>query len=171
MPAIDAAVHLGLADPERLAVMGQSNGGFTTLALLVQTQRFKAAVMNAGFGDLAGLFGMTDGVWHPWLLQQGGAMGVPPWEDPLRYVQNSPFYYLDRVTTPLIIQAGGEDRFIHPLSEQVFTGLKYLDKEVTYLRYENDGHVLMRSASRIDYWNRVLPFFERHVKAVAPHGE
>ena len=167
MAAIDTAVTLGFADPERLAVMGQSNGGYTTLALLVQTQRFKAAVMNAGFGDLGAMFGMRGGVWHQWLLEQGGAMGVAPWEDPLRYVQNSPFYYLHRVTTPLIIQAGGEDVSIEPLSAQVFTALKFLNKDVTYLRYENEDHVLMRSASRVDYWNRILPFFERLVKGSA----
>ena len=164
MPAIDRGIHLGLADPDRLGVMGQSNGGNTTLSLLVQSQRFKAGIMNAGFGDLASLFGARNGGWHQWLLKSGGAMGVPPWENPLRYVENSPFFYLDRLVTPLMIQAGGEDQNIHPYSEQVFTALKYLHKDVTYLRYEDEGHVLLRSVNRVDYWNRVLPFLDRHVK-------
>ena len=69
MPAIDRVVELGIADPDRLAVMGQSGGGYSTLALLVQTTRFKAAVMNAGYGDVVAMYGQMGfdgtGGWIP----------------------------------------------------------------------------------------------------------
>jgi dipeptidyl aminopeptidase/acylaminoacyl peptidase len=169
MPAIDKVVELGIADPDRLAVMGQSNGGYSTLSLLVQTTRFKGAIMNAGFGDLTGFYGamsMVDGsgVWHPWLERLGGAMGAGPWEVPQRYVENSPIFYLDRVQTPLIIQAGGADGAIVHFSDQVFVGLKRLGKDVTYLRYGGEGHVLADYANLVDYWNRVTAFLDEKVK-------
>jgi dipeptidyl aminopeptidase/acylaminoacyl peptidase len=175
MPAVDKAIELGIADPERLAVMGQSNGGYSTISLLVQTARFQAAVMNAGFGDLVGFYGSMSprdgaGSWHPWLEQQGGAMGVPPWEAPLRYVENSPIFFLDRVRTPLLIQAGGADWPIVPYSDQVFVGLKRLGKEVTYLRYGGEGHVLAQYPNLVDYWKRVIAFYDEKLKGHAPAG-
>jgi dipeptidyl aminopeptidase/acylaminoacyl peptidase len=168
MPAIDRVVGLGIADPERLAVMGHSNGGYSTLALLTRTTRFKAAVMNAGFGDLAAMYGyMTPAglaPWIPWLERVTGAIGAPPWEAPQRYVENSPIFSLDRVQTPLIIQVGGSDPGFVPLSNEVFVGLRRLGREVTYLRYEAEGHTMREVANQIDYWNRVVPFLDRHLK-------
>lgn len=164
LPAVDAAVHLGIADPDRLGVTGQSNGGYSTLALIAQTQRFKAAVMNAGFGDLTAFHGTWGGAWIPWLERLGGAMGLAPWENPQRYVQNSPVYYLDRITTPLIIQAGVLDSGIVPYSDQVFVGLKRLGKDVTYLRYEDEGHLLEIPANKVDYWERTLEFWDQRLK-------
>jgi dipeptidyl aminopeptidase/acylaminoacyl peptidase len=169
MPAVDRVVELGIADPDRLGVTGQSNGGYSTLALICQTNRFKAAVMNSGFGDLVGFYGSMNrsdgsGGWHPWLEKLGGAMGVPPWENPFRYVENSPIFYLDRVQTPLLMQAGAEDEGIVAYSDQVFVALKRLQKEVAYLRYRDESHLLERHANKLDYWNRVLPFWERYLK-------
>ena len=57
LPGIDKAVELGIADPDRVGVMGQSFGGYNTLSLIVQSNRFKAAIMFAGFGDLVSAFG------------------------------------------------------------------------------------------------------------------
>jgi dipeptidyl aminopeptidase/acylaminoacyl peptidase len=164
MPAIDRVIELGIADSSKLAVMGQSNGGYSTLALITQTHRFKAASMNAGFGDLTGFYGAMSpadgsGVWHPWLQTLGGGMGVAPWQAPFRYVQNSPVYYLDRITTPLLMEAGGDDAAIVPFSDQVFVGLKSLNKNVTYLRYGGEGHVLAQYGNLMDFWTRLLAFF------------
>src|SRR3546814_2081259 len=80
MLAIDKAVELGIADPDRLAVMGNSNGGYSTLALITRTNRFKAAVMNAGFGDLTAFHGTMGGAWIPWLEKRGGSRKVR-WEE------------------------------------------------------------------------------------------
>ena len=168
MPAIDRVVTLGIADPQRLAVMGHSNGGYSTLALLTRTPRFKAAVMSSGFGNLPAMYGyMTAGglaPWIPWLERVTGAIGAPPWETPQRYVENSPIFYLDRVRTPLIIQVGGGDDEVVPWSNEVFVGLRRLGREVTYLRYEGEGHTLREVPNQVDYWLRVLAFLDTHVK-------
>ena len=57
-------------------------------------------------------------------------------------MQNSPIYFLNRIQTPMIIQAGANDMAIVPYSDQVFAGMKRLNKDVTYLRYGGEGHVL-----------------------------
>jgi dipeptidyl aminopeptidase/acylaminoacyl peptidase len=175
MPAIDRVVALGIADPKRLAVMGQSNGGYSTLALLTRTTCFKAAVMNAGFGNLPAMYGyMTPGglaPWIPWLERVTGAIGAPPWEAPQRYVENSPIFSLDRVQTPLLIQVGGADDGFVPWNNEVFVGLRRLGREVTYLRYEGEGHYLREVPNQVDYWNRVLAFLDTHMNGHEGAGE
>lgn len=164
--AAERVAALGIADPRRLAVMGNSNGGYSTLALLTQTDMFKLGVMNAGFGDLTAFYSTFNGSWIGWLEQQGGGMGVAPWEAPHRYLENSPIYYLDRITTPLIIQAGTADTAIIDHSDAVWVGMKRLGKDVIYLRYEGEGHVLSSGANIRDFWSRVLPALDKYVRGV-----
>src|SRR3546814_14826244 len=90
--------------------------------------------MNAGFGDLTAFHGTMGGAWIPWLEKRGGSMKVPPWEAPQRYVENSPIYYLDRIETPLIIQAGRADLSIVQHSDQVWVEMQRLSTPATYLR-------------------------------------
>ena len=168
MPAIDRVVALGIADSQRLAVMGHSNGGYSTLALLTRTSRFKAAVMSSGFGSLPSLYGyMTAGglaPWIPWLERVTGAIGAPPWEAPARYVDNSPIFHLDKVRTPLLMQVGGGDDGFVPWNNEVFVGLRRLGRDVTYLRYDGEGHTLREVPNQMDYWIRVLAFLDTYLK-------
>ncbi len=102
-----------------------------------------------------------------------GFLKVLAWEAALRYVENSPVYYLDRVETPLIIQAGAADTTIINHSDEVWVGLQRLNKNVTYLRYGGEGHVLASAANLRDYWKRVLSFFDEHLRreSAVPGGE
>jgi dipeptidyl aminopeptidase/acylaminoacyl peptidase len=171
LPAVDKTIEMGVADPNRLSLMGSSYGGYSTLALLVQTTRFKAAMMDVGFGNLSSMYGamlksgMSFGV--SWAEEGQGRMGGPPWQFPERYVQNSPIFYFDKVQTPLLIIQGGLD--ISPFqSDEIFIGLRRLGKKVLYVRYENEGHGIEHYANRIDYWNRILAWIASHVH---PEGQ
>jgi dipeptidyl aminopeptidase/acylaminoacyl peptidase len=97
-------------------------------------------------------------------------MGAPPWEVPLRYVENSPVFYLDRIKTPVIIQAGSDDEAIVQFSDEVWVGLQRLGKEATYLRYGGEEHVLTKAANLVDYWKRVIAFLDEKVKNAKPAG-
>src|SRR5579859_1525095 len=57
LPAVDAVIARGIVDPDRVAVTGQSDGGFATLGLITQTNRFRSAIESAGFSDLVSLYG------------------------------------------------------------------------------------------------------------------
>jgi dipeptidyl aminopeptidase/acylaminoacyl peptidase len=125
LPGVNKVIEMGIADPNKLGVMGQSNGGYSTMALIVQTKRFKAAMEADGMADLIGMYGEMD--------QAGSAYGTPnlehgqnrlggtPWEVRERYIENSPIFYLDRVETPLLILHGAEDTEVAP-----FLGTKFL---------------------------------------------
>jgi dipeptidyl aminopeptidase/acylaminoacyl peptidase len=170
LPAVDKAIEMGVADPDRLGVMGASYGGYSTLALIVQTERFKAAVMDVGVGNLSSMYGVmlkngrAAGV--RWAEDEQGRMGGPPWQFPERYVQNSPAFFLNKIETPLLISQGGMD--LSPFhADEIFVGLRRLGKKVVYVRYENEGHGVEYPSNRIDYWNRILDWFESHLHAAA----
>jgi dipeptidyl aminopeptidase/acylaminoacyl peptidase len=91
-------------------------------------------------------------------------MGTP-WESRSRYIENSPVFYLDRVETPLLIVHGSLDDAVAPfLAEEVFVGLRRLGKEVVYARYEGEGHSIESYANQVDYVNRMIAWFDRHLK-------
>jgi len=166
LPAVNKAIEMHIADPNRLGIMGISYGGYSTLSMLVQTPRFKAAVMDVGIANLSGYYGLMlkngNAFGVGWAEEGQGRMGGPPWQFPDRYVQNSPLFYLDKVQTPLLINQGGMD--ISPfLSDEIFVGLRRLGKKVVYVRYENEGHGVELYNNRVDYLNRVIEWFASHL--------
>jgi len=170
LPAIDKVIDMGVADPERLGIMGHSYGGYSTLSLIVQSTRFKAAHMDAGQGNLVGTYGgmmkSGDTFGVGWAEEGQGRMGGTPWEFRERYIENSPVFYLDRVQTPLFISQGALDTDTF-LSDEIFVGLRRLGKEVLYAKYEGEGHGIEGYANKIDYWNRMIGWFDLHLKNIS----
>ncbi|MFC4314003.1 S9 family peptidase [Steroidobacter flavus] len=163
MPAVDKLIELGIADPDRLAVMGQSYGGYSTYSLVTYTNRFKAAIAMAGITELVSLYGQFDptargygGIEHQksanWGLLEHGqvSMGVPPWEDLWHYLRNSPLYFVDRVQTPLLMIHGEQD-IRGPMSqaEEFFYALYRQGKRAKLLRYWGEDHGLRQSPANV----------------------
>ncbi len=172
LSAVDAAIAQGLADPERLGLMGHSDGGYATIAILTQTDRFKAAICRAGYANLIGRNGMLD--------DNGWAYGVTadkaaaesritgsPWQQREAYLAESPFFHLDRVTTPLLLVHGSNDSAAHvSLADEVFVGLRQLGRKVEYARYEREQHVerFWSYPNQRDHLHRALSWFDQHLK-------
>jgi len=178
MPGIDRAIATGVADPQRIGITGHSYGGYSVLSLLVQSPRFKAAVMRAGMGDLIAGYGQLahDGTNYglAWAESGQGRMGGSPWDYRERYIENSPIFYLDRVQTPLLIVHGDQDDAVPVyLADEVFTGLRRLGKAVTYARYPGEGHWEggWSYADRIDALQRQIDWFDRYLKNTATGTE
>jgi dipeptidyl aminopeptidase/acylaminoacyl peptidase len=167
LSGINHLVSLGVADPERLLLWGQSYGGYSALAILINTNRFKAAVVAAGVYNLVSSYGT--------LLPDGGApfvsfseygqgrVGASPWSARDSYIENSPWFYLDRITTPILIECGTRDEPACLQSDQLFVGLRRLGKVVELRRYVDEGHTIRSRQSQLDYWNAVLNWFEDHL--------
>ncbi|MGH7636838.1 MAG: S9 family peptidase [Gemmatimonadaceae bacterium] len=171
MPGVDSAIALGLADPDRLAVMGHSFGGYSVLALVVQTDRFKAAVSSGGFSNLFTQYGSLrdDGsAVGVGLLESGQAhIGGHPWELRDRYITNSPYFFLDRVTTPVLLLHGAADRTVSAAAaDETFVALRRLGKTVEYVRYEGEEHHPgdWSLANATDYWQRIFAWLERYLR-------
>lgn len=172
LPGLDKVIEMGVADPERLGVTGASYGGYSTLALIVQTSRFKAAVSDAGSGNLLGIYSHMDefgaSLYLGWAETGQGRMGGSPWTYRNRYIENSPTFYLDRVKTPLLIIQGTNDRACPSfLGDELFISLRRLGKEAVYVKYQGESHTAATYSydSQVDYLNRVIAFFDKKLKS------
>ena len=176
LPGVNKVIEMGIADDKRLGIMGHSNGAYGTLGLIVLTQRFKAAVAADGTGDLLSLYGEMnrDGTAYGTANTESGqnALGGTPWQVRDRFVENSPFFYLDRVETPLLIVHGEEDTAVAPfLGDQLFVGLRRLGKEVKYAKYEGEGHSpsYWSYANQADFCRRMIEWFNQHLEDQDAH--
>jgi dipeptidyl aminopeptidase/acylaminoacyl peptidase len=173
--AVDRAVADGLADPARVGVIGHSYGGYTTLSLVTRTHRFAAAVAIAGTSDLFSFYGgfdPHDRYSDPLISQPFGPglfelsqfrMGKPPWEDPQRYLRNSPVLHLDQTTTPLMLIAGDLDPAMAQ-AEETSTALARLGKTGRLVRYYGEDHVLDSPANIRDMWQRIFAWTDKYLK-------
>jgi dipeptidyl aminopeptidase/acylaminoacyl peptidase len=176
LPGINKLIDIGIADPDRVGLIGHSYGGYSVLSLLVQTNRFKAAVMSDGYGDLFSSYGVMDSAGASFGIaidEKGqGLMGDTPWNVRDRYTENSPVFYLDRVQTPLLILHGGGDPTVPSfLADEVFVGLRRLGKTASYGIYPGEGHsaVAWSYDHYRDYLTRALDWLDKYVPTGADH--
>jgi dipeptidyl aminopeptidase/acylaminoacyl peptidase len=173
LPAVDKAIELGIADPERLGVMGHSFGGYAVYGLVTQTTRFKAAVASAGSTNLMSQYGQfvtlharsdfpLDETHHlSWSESEQGNLGSPLWKGIPRYIHNSPINHVGRVETPLLLLHGDLDFVPIAQAEEFYTSLARRGKRARFVRYWGEGHlVLSSSANYLDYWQQVFAWFD-----------
>jgi dipeptidyl aminopeptidase/acylaminoacyl peptidase len=166
---VNKTIEMGIADSAKLGIWGMSYGGYSTISAVTQTTRFKAAVMEAGVGDIISMYGQLNdnGVprSHGWAESSQGLMGGTLWEQRDRYIENSPIFYLDRVTTPVLILHGEQDDNVrHWQSDEVYAGLLRLGKEVEYRLYPGERHAIAGDANVLDYWQSIIRWFDTYIK-------
>ncbi len=156
---VDALVAQGIADPNRLGVMGASYGGYMTNWIVTQTGRFKAASAGASLSDLSDTY----------YLSEGGVFMADyfrrPWENRDGYLSHSPLTFADRVTTPLLIQHGEADPRV-PIAGawKFYRTLKAMGKTVELEIYPRGGHVLREPMQQREQMRRNLEWFTRWIK-------
>src|SRR5262249_47420728 len=91
-----------------------------------------------------------------------GRMGVQPWEDRVRWLDNSIFWDLPRITAPLLI-FNGDDDVSTAGADGLFEALQVLGKTAEYRLYENEGHVPVLQGTILDAWSARLAFLARNL--------
>ena len=139
LAGVDTMIERGIADPNRLGVMGWSNGGFLTNAIITITARFKAASTGAGVVDQLMQWGLEDTPGHVVNYMRG-----LPWERTEAYLKASAAYQLGKVTTPTLIHVGEKDTRVPAAhSRTLYRGLKeYVKVPTVLLVYPGAGHGL-----------------------------
>lgn len=170
LPQVYALADAGWIDIRRLAISGQSYGGYSTAAIVSSTNLFRAAIPVNGLYDLGNRYAEMDsqGNSHPvqWAEKGQGRMGESVWDDPLRYVSNSPFYRLDRIRTPLFIVAGERDNAVpFEQSTGLFVGLRRLERPAQLAVYPGQGHVISEWSLQhaVDASRRMVEFLRRYL--------
>jgi dipeptidyl aminopeptidase/acylaminoacyl peptidase len=144
-----------------VGVMGGSYGGYMTLAAITEhPSLWSAAVDIVGIANLVTFLERTGA--YRRALREAEYGSLEHHRDLL--VALSPIHKVDRITTPLLVIHGANDPRV-PISEaeQVVEAIRGRGGDVTYLRYEDEGHGLVRLANRIDAYPQVAAFLERHL--------
>ncbi len=173
--AANRLVDMGVADPDRLGVHGTSYGGYATVLLLTHTGRFKAAINISGKVNMVSFY--TDsprlGVRNTHAPEKSqDRIGGTLWEYPERYLDHSAVLRADRITTPLLCITGDQDPNV-PASQsrEIYYALRRLGKEVEWVRYADGAHRPPNSvAESIDFEQRILAWYDRHLKAEKKPG-
>jgi dipeptidyl aminopeptidase/acylaminoacyl peptidase len=160
LKGVDHLVEQGIADPDRLAVSGWSNGGYLTNCIITKTTRFKAAISGAGIVDAIMEWGSNDEPAYAMVFKQG-----LPWTNPEKYHKASSTYQLDKVRTPTLIHVGGNDDRCPPgHSRMLYRALKeYLHVPTELVVYPGEGHGIMKYRNRRAKLEWDLAWLDRHV--------
>ncbi|MGH9338895.1 MAG: S9 family peptidase [Acidobacteriota bacterium] len=160
MAGVDHVISMGIADPDRLAVMGWSYGGYMTSWVITQTRRFKAAVVGAGVTNLWSCAGSMD--------IQGflpDYFSGEPWDNLDTYLKHSPMYYVKGVTTPTLILHGELDRRV-PVSQgyELYNALRRQGVRTKMVVYPRMTHGPSEPQTRLDIMHRHLDWVESHLR-------
>ncbi len=174
VPGIQMLLQRGYVDGAHLGLQGQSCGGYQTLYMITQTHMFAAAMAGAPVANMTSAYGgirWGSGIARSGQYESGQSrIGGSIWEYPMRYIENSPLFWFDKVTTPLFIMANDADDAV-PWYQgiETFVGLRRLGKEVYFIDYNNDVHNPASRANQKDIAMRMQQFFDNKLKgAPAP---
>jgi len=164
IPGVQALVARGFVDPKRLGVTGQSWGGYQSAYLITATNMFAAAVPNATVVNMTSAYGGIR--WQSGMLRQmqyehsQSRLGGSLWQYPERFIENSPLFKLDRVTTPVLFMANDNDGAV-PWYQGIefYSAMRRLQKEAYLVVYNGDEHNPTKRANQKDIDAKMQAFF------------
>jgi len=159
MAGVDHVISLGIADPQRLGVMGWSYGGYMTSWMITQTRRFKAASIGAPVTNLMSFTGTTD---IPGFIPD--YLGAEFWHNLQAYVKHSAMFNVRGVSTPTLIQQGERDVRV-PIGQgyELYNALKRQGTTVKMVVYPRQPHGLREPRLVLDAGRRNIEWFEQYL--------
>lgn len=159
--AIKSLASKGLADENRILIDGRSAGGFTTLACLAFTDKFAAGASLYGIADLELLLHDTHKFESRYLDQ---LIGEYP-KDKHKYYERSPIHYADKITAPLLLLQGDEDKIVPPNQAiEMFKILQEKGQPVALRMFKGEQHGFRSSEAIIESLESELYFFGKVLK-------
>ncbi len=161
-------VGSGIADPEKIGIQGHSWGGYQVAYIITQSKLFRCACTETAVANMTSAYsGLRAGAGKPRMFMYESTqsrIGGTIWEMPDNYIKNSPLFYLDQVTTPLLSRHCDADEAV-PYSQglELFLGLKRLYKPVWMFNYKGEGHNIKKRDISIDWNRRMSEFFDYYL--------
>lgn len=163
-----AMTKLPYVDADRMGIQGQSWGGYQVAYLVTQTGLFKAAMAGAPVSNMTSAYGgirWESGNVRQFQYEHGQSrLGKTLWENRDVYIENSPVFYADRITTPLLIMSNDNDGAVpYYQGIELITALRRLGKPSWMLCYNGDEHNLTKRPNRQDLSIRMKQFFDHYL--------
>ncbi|OPH58324.1 hypothetical protein BC351_23450 [Paenibacillus ferrarius] len=151
-------------NPNRVAVYGGSYGGFLAMRCLTDSKLFQTACSMAGISNLSSYWGA--GVYGYQYGLSSLRDKTRPWSDPERFVRSSPLFLADKVNSPLLLMHGELDGIVPVAeSEQMFTALTSMGKEVSLLLFRGEDHGIRgRPKVKLQVRRMLLAWFDKHLR-------
>lgn len=165
VPGVQMLLQRGYVDPKGLGLQGQSWGGYQTAYMITQSQMFSAAMAGAPVANMTSAYGgirWGTGISRTGQYENGQSrIGKNLWDAQSLYIENSPLFWLPRVTTPLFIMSNDADDAV-PWYQgiELFIGMRRLGKEAYLIDYNNDVHNPASRANQKDIAMRMQQFFD-----------
>ncbi len=169
VPGVASLIDKGYVDKDRIGVQGHSWGGYQVAHLLTKTDIFKCAESGAPVVNMFSAYGgirWGSGMSRMFQYERTQSrIGGTIWEYPLRYLENSPLFFLDKVNTPVLIMHNDHDSAV-PWYQGIeyFVGLRRLGKPAWMLNYNDEPHWPVKLQNRKDFQVRMSQFFDFYLK-------
>jgi dipeptidyl aminopeptidase/acylaminoacyl peptidase len=169
MPGITSLIARGFVDEARIGAQGHSWGGYQVAYMATRTNIF--ACIESG-APVVNMFSAYGGIrWETGLSRafqyehQQSRIGLSIWESPLRYLENSPLFTMDKVNTPILIMANDQDGHV-PWYQGIeyFLALRRLGKPAWMLNYTGEPHWPQKPQNKKDFQIRMGQFFDHYLK-------
>lgn len=169
MPGITMMIAKGYINEKGIGAQGHSWGGYQVAYLATRTNLFSAIESGA---PVVNMFSAYGGIrWGSGMARSfqyehtQSRLGATPWSSPLRYLENSPLFTMDKVQTPILIMHNDADGHV-PWYQGIeyFVAMKRLGKPCWLLNYTGEPHWPMHMANRIDFQRRMFQFFNHYLK-------
>lgn len=174
VPGVQMLIDSGFVDRHAVGLQGQSWGGYQVAYIITQTSMFRAAMAGAPVANMTSAYGgirWASGLARAFQYEHTQSrIGGSIWDEPLRYLRNSPLFWADRIRTPLFIMHNDGDGAV-PWYQgvELFVALRRLGKEVYLIDYNDESHNPTKRANQLDIAMRMRQFFDHHLRgAPAP---
>ena len=158
---VEALVSRGLVDPNRVAAMGWSQGGYISAFLATTSDRYRAISVGAGISNWVTYYVNTD--IHGFTREY---LKASPWDDPGIYARTSPMTTIRNARTPTLIQHGEFDaRVPTPNAYELYQGLSDVGVETSLVIYRGFGHGINKPKERLAAMAHNWEWFARHLPA------
>lgn len=172
VPGVLKLLERPYVDRDRLGLQGHSWGGYQIAYMVTRTDMFRAAIAGAPVANMTSAYGGIR--WESGMSRQfqyertQSRLGQNLWDAPIRYIENSPLFWLDRVDTPLLIMHNDQDGAV-PWYQgiELFMGLRRLQKPTWMVNYNGEPHWPTTAANKVD-WNIRMQQFLDHYLMGAP---
>jgi dipeptidyl aminopeptidase/acylaminoacyl peptidase len=164
--AVNWSIEQKIANPEKIAIMGGSYGGYAALAGVTLTPRtFACAVDIVGPSNLITLLETIPPYWKPEVEQFTERVGDFRTEEGRKLLEErSPLTYADRIERPLLIGQGANDpRVKQNESDQIVKAMQAKGLPVTYVLYKDEGHGFARPENRLSFYAIAEAFLAEHL--------